>query len=300
MAEAEIPVDLFNPGQVFACLGFMEAAEILLGDAEGGFDWSREADEGVKFHLRAAGAENPVEAVLAFLAEAEVLVITPNGVDGPWPNGSEPSKIFPAPTKALRKSNGKTLTNSTLPVKIKSTEKTIIISNWMKSDSRPILKLFAGQQVGSNLIKNMLEGDPTKKGSKGFRDVYRELKDQFSLDPFQITCPVGGRFGFDARGSWDAMRSGFSIDNQKMLVTVSQLVEILSIIGLENTRPNIPSNYQLVYAVWSQILPISLSRLAFFSPEVFLPENSFQFFQTHLGDDKQYKKVFFAECVERS
>ncbi len=35
MAEATIPVDLRNPGQVFACLGLMEAAEVLLGPAEG-------------------------------------------------------------------------------------------------------------------------------------------------------------------------------------------------------------------------------------------------------------------------
>lgn len=30
----EIPIDLLNPGQVFACLGLMEAAEQLLGEAE--------------------------------------------------------------------------------------------------------------------------------------------------------------------------------------------------------------------------------------------------------------------------
>ena len=34
MADASIPVDLFNPGQVFACLGFMEAAELLLEGAK--------------------------------------------------------------------------------------------------------------------------------------------------------------------------------------------------------------------------------------------------------------------------
>lgn len=39
MAEAMIPVDLRNPGQIFACLGFMEAAEILCGPCEGGFDY---------------------------------------------------------------------------------------------------------------------------------------------------------------------------------------------------------------------------------------------------------------------
>jgi CRISPR-associated protein Csb3 len=41
MAQSSIPVDIFNPGQVFACLGFLEAAEVLLGDAEGGVDGAR-------------------------------------------------------------------------------------------------------------------------------------------------------------------------------------------------------------------------------------------------------------------
>ena len=72
MAESSIPVDLFNPGQVFACLGFLEAADMLCGDTEGGFDWSDEAE--VKFCLRADGDKNPFEAVLEFLAGAKVKV----------------------------------------------------------------------------------------------------------------------------------------------------------------------------------------------------------------------------------
>ena len=32
MAQASIPVDLLNPGQVFACLGFLETANHLLDD----------------------------------------------------------------------------------------------------------------------------------------------------------------------------------------------------------------------------------------------------------------------------
>ena len=80
MAEASIPVDLFNPGQVFACLGFLEAvrllqtsgrrqrqiADVLLGDAEGGFDWNDAAD--AKFILGASGERSPVEVVMEFLA----------------------------------------------------------------------------------------------------------------------------------------------------------------------------------------------------------------------------------------
>lgn len=33
MGQAIIPVDLRNPGQVFACLGFLEAADVLCGPA---------------------------------------------------------------------------------------------------------------------------------------------------------------------------------------------------------------------------------------------------------------------------
>ena len=57
MAKSKIPVDLFNPGQVFACLGFMELTDVRRGDAEAGFDWSDRAQAEV--HLSAAGEENP-------------------------------------------------------------------------------------------------------------------------------------------------------------------------------------------------------------------------------------------------
>ena len=40
MAESTIPVDLLNPGQVFACLGILEMADVLLGDATAAFDWT--------------------------------------------------------------------------------------------------------------------------------------------------------------------------------------------------------------------------------------------------------------------
>jgi CRISPR-associated protein Csb3 len=82
MAEATIPVDLLNPGQVFASLGFLEAADVLAGEAEGGFDWSDETD--VRFRLRAVGEENPFATVLKFLATAKPLRCGPLGyVDPP-------------------------------------------------------------------------------------------------------------------------------------------------------------------------------------------------------------------------
>ena len=55
MAEASIKVDLLNPGQVFACLGLMEAAEILCGPCEGRFDY-RSSESAAHFALSVNGA----------------------------------------------------------------------------------------------------------------------------------------------------------------------------------------------------------------------------------------------------
>ena len=70
MAESTIPVDLLNPGQVFACLGLLEAADLLLGGAVGGF--VRSAGTNTSFRLSANGQGDPLIAGLAFLADPAV------------------------------------------------------------------------------------------------------------------------------------------------------------------------------------------------------------------------------------
>jgi CRISPR-associated protein Csx14 len=294
MGQATIPVDLTNPGQAFACLGFLEAADTLLGEAEGGFDWSEQSEE-AEFCLSAGGIDNPVDAVLTFLAEAEIVVICPAGVEGPWPDNAESTQTFPAPANTLKKSDGKGFTASALPIRLQRDSDSVPISHWLERASLNPLKLFAGQQVGARLAANMLIGDPSKKGAEGFRDIYSGLKATNFQDPFNATCPVGGRFGFDARGSWDAMRIGTSLDQQGALVKIAPHVEVLAAIGLENTRPISLSAYQIRYAVWTGLLPITLCRAALFAPDAFLPGGKYRFFRTHLGEDKQYKKLFFAE-----
>ena len=91
MAESSIPVDLFNPGQVFACLGFLEAADVLCGDATGGFDWS--AEEDVRFCLRAGGDENPFKAVLGFLANTKPRRWGPVGYSEPSSQTRKKGKV---------------------------------------------------------------------------------------------------------------------------------------------------------------------------------------------------------------
>lgn len=297
MAEARIPVDLTNPGQVFACLGFLEAVDVLIGGAEGGFDWSDEAD--VRFVLRADSEEIPVKAVLRFLAEAEVIVLAPARVDGPWPDGAQVQQTFPAPPKALETSDGKAFTASALPIKLQAEDNTLTVSNWLEAnDSREPFKLFAGQQVAATLARNMLEGDEKKKGTKGLRDLKTDFEEDDFKNPFGITCAVGGRFGFDSRGAWDARRIGTSLDEQGVFVDVSPHVELLSAIGLEHTRPEFLSTYQIRYGVWDMVLPLTLCRVMLANPAELLPKPHYRMFRTHLGDDQQYKKVFSANMED--
>ena len=76
MSAASIPVDLLNPGQVFACLGFMEAAEILCGPCEGSFAY-KGAESSVDFVLKVDGAQDPVVQTLRFLFGADVQAVAP-------------------------------------------------------------------------------------------------------------------------------------------------------------------------------------------------------------------------------
>jgi len=196
MAEAAIPVDVTNPGQVFACLGLMEVAEVLLGDAEGGFDWS---DGDTRFGLSAAGDQDPVRAVLWFLAEAEMIRVCPAMARGVWPEDACPSLLFPAPMSALKKSDGKGLTANALPVRLSVGSEAIDASHWVDGTRSDTFKTFAGNQVGFDVFLEQ---------RKLFLDMSAEDLDATSDDTFAVynekhLLPLSVKiFGFDARGAW--------------------------------------------------------------------------------------------------
>jgi CRISPR-associated protein Csx14 len=290
MSATSIPVDLFNPGQVFACLGFLEAAEVLLGDAEGGFDWS---DDGTTtFALRAGGEGNPIETVLDFLAETEVDVIRPKNLVGPWPERSTPSAVFPAPLRELLKSDKKGYTPNALPVVLRHGKKSLYASNWLGGDGRGALKLFSGNQVAAQVVSNLLNG---KDKALGLKQILSRIRSEDFQHPFAITGPVGGRFGYDARGAWDAIRLGTSLDKQGVSIEVAPHVEILAMLGLEHARPEFRGNYEIRYLVWGKVFPVSLARAALTAAHLLLPPDQYRGFRAHLGDDQQYKKCFPAQ-----
>ena len=104
MAESTVPVDLLNPGQVFACLGILETTDVLLGDALGAFDWN--SGQETTFRVSAAGTEPPVARVMRFLENARVVARASAGSTdhdgwkaswGDAPELDDPGTPFPFP-----------------------------------------------------------------------------------------------------------------------------------------------------------------------------------------------------------
>lgn len=302
MAEASIPVDLFNPGQVFACLGLQEAADIVLGNAEGGFDWSDESN--VRFRLAAAGEENPVEVVLEYLASVDVVEIEPANWPGEQSHNAIRSEVFPSPlTDHYIKSDHK-WSRMKLPCRVifKDTNVSIDLFGWSDGSSRPDFKLYAGNRTGASIARDMLfgkRGNPTKKNldgkleTRGFLQLWEECAEQLIKDPFHLTCPLGGTFNMDPRGGWVQIDLGFSPNELKDIwVMSSPLVEILAVLGLEHARPDEYATRQVRYAVWGEMIPSILARAALSGAEIGVDLLRFRF---PLDLSGKNKVVTFAE-----
>lgn len=302
MAEAIIPVDLLNPGQVFACLGFLEAADILLGNAEGGFDWSDESN--VCFRLAADGAENPVKTVLKCLATANAGEIEPANWPGEQDQNAIPSEMFPSHLTDHYSKSDKKWSRMKLPCRImfKDTNTFIDLFGWSDGSSRPDFKLYAGNRTGTSIARDMLcgkRGTPTKKNpngkleTQGLLQLWEESAEQLIKDPFHPTCPLGGTFNMDPRGGWVQIDLGFSPNELKdVWVVSSPIVEILAVIGLEHARPDEFETRRVRYAVWGELIPPILARAALSGVEIGVELRRFRF---RLDLSGKNKVVTFAE-----
>ena len=309
MAEHAIPVDLYNPGQVFACLGFLEGADVLLGEASGGFDWSD--PEKVIFKLKAEGDVNPIGAVLEFLAEAEPRRWVPKGyVEDMSKKGDdedeaaegaeskidvrieEPSATFPA-AKGDRMS---------LPIRLGGGNRPIVeLGHWADGSGRNSFKLYAGNRSAEGIARAMLLGvreKPKTKQivgdirSKGVRQLWEEGKDDLIARPFDVLTPMGGSFNFDPRGAWTAIDAGYSLNDQGHQVESSPIVESLAAWGLEHARPDEFETRKIRYVAWGiQLMPM-LARAALCGSISTVPCQGFVF---RLDMSGKNKVVTFAE-----
>jgi CRISPR-associated protein Csb3 len=305
MAEASIPVNPFNPGQVFACLGFLEAAEVLLGQAEAGFDWAQETIP--RFELRANGGEDPFGVVLRFLVEAQLQRLAPTGYTDPLPKKKAKTKrkkknevdVHPTNDEAndSTTADGLLCTLDTFPaaeadwltlpirlVRLAHDDRFVDLTHWCDGSSRNPFKLFAGQQRSAAITQQMIEA---------FRTLWGQGQNAVIKDPFGLTVPLGGSsFKFDARKAWTAIDAGYSPDKQEHPVEASPLVEILAAIGLENARPDEFETREVRYGVWKDFLPPVLARAALGGVRVGVPMRTFRFTLEMAG---QNKVVTFAQ-----
>lgn len=235
MATASIPVDLLNPGQVFACLGFLEAADQLCGNARGGFDWSSRRE--TRFHLGADGDANPFSVVLEFLAGASISTVTPQGSGFDTISWGVPTDELPAGD-----SFPFALPNSfaTLPaiLKNKSRGGSLLIEHWGDSTRRDNVKFWAGAQG--------------KPGAAFALDALTLVRDQLSSahqDPFSLSSIQSGGLRFDWRKDYVPIHLGFSLNaHQGKIVSRSYpLVDLMAAIGLTNARPAKAERTKLEY-----------------------------------------------------
>lgn len=278
MAEASIPVDLLNPGQVFACVGFIEAADVLLGNARGGFDWTDEAD--IRFRMSAESDVDPFESVLTFLRDAEVTSRSASelGLDTKKWNvettqfwGDVP---FPFPPPA---------SPATLTAVLSATDpdhrfagKSIEISHWGDSrgeTGRDNVKFWAGAAgyPGAALARDSLEL---------VRDVIADAAD----DPFSIRAEQSSSFRLDWRRDYIPLDIGFSLNahsGPRFKTVGYPLVEILAAIGLSHARPEFRDKLSYRYGVLGvigdgELFDLFFLRASLGAPELPFPQRTFR------------------------
>ncbi len=302
MKPASIPVDLANPGQVFACLGFLEIADELIGSAEGGFDWSEPTRP--RFELTAYGDGNPFEQVLDGLARATTQEVEPKGWPGETVAAAVVTGCFPSPLLDHYDKKEKKWTRTSLPVSISIPRAdkpgSLTLANWTDGSSRPLFKLYSGNRSAHGIAGNMLKGKrakPTKTcpdgkvESKGLSQLWQEKRSQLIEAPFDVLCSMGGSFNFDPRGGWTALDAGFSPDQQSKSgvldgIAASPVVEILATWGLEHARPDEYETRQVRYGVWRGLVPPMLARAALSGAEVVRPLRRFRFTLALSGKNK--------------
>lgn len=252
MAKASIPVDLLNPGQVFACMGFMEAAETLCGPCEGKFACDGAGSSG-NFVLSVDSSQDPVSQVLRFLAGAEARAVAPHNTNLStkiWRVETLQSDTFAFPCAIPD-------APAALPIVLTNAQHSIPIEHWADGSDRDNVKFWAGAggYPGAALARDAL-------------NLIHELGDNAlaaaARDPFNISAPQSSSFRFDWRRDYIPLDAGFSPNEHSRIKMVGYpFVELLAAIGMQNARPaRIEARNKLAfrYGVSSALLPTVFVR----------------------------------------
>ncbi|MDE2686217.1 MAG: type I-U CRISPR-associated protein Cas8c [Gammaproteobacteria bacterium] len=242
MAESRIPVDLLNPGQVFACIGMLEAASVLLDDARAAFDWN--AGGKAEFVVSATGSMPPAERVLEFLEGASIVARAPAGS----PNVSSWKPAWgDKPEEDLRGAPfpyGDPTSPATLPALLRdSNGNEFAIDHWGDATRRDKVKFWAGSggKPGAAILREAIGLVKTKI-----------RKQQY--DPYALSSPQSISFRFDWRRDYIPVQDGFSPNKHKsgpapISMVGYPVVEILAAMGMAHARPRRKTKLEYHYSV---------------------------------------------------
>lgn len=287
MGTSIIPVDLLNPGQVFACLGFLEAADLLCGPAEGGFVWEAETDTLARFALTAAGSKAPVAAIVSFLRQATVSACVPAG--SPL-RAKEPgvdtieleAGVFPC-----REPD----TPSALPAMLAcgGSPERLVVDHWADGSSRDTLKFWAGMAgySGAALVRDMLE-----QIAAWPEDVTAAA----ISDPFNASALQSSSLRFDLRKDYVAIGLGFTVNaHPSMAIVGYPLVEVLAAVGLSHARPLRIDKLHYRYGVIGEVVPPPFARAALGGATAPFRTRRFSMRLLWPGQEGQARAISFAE-----
>lgn len=285
MKPSSIPFDPTNPGQVFACLGFLELSEAFNGPTLATF---RNTNASVStFELESEKDSDPFASALAFLAQAEVKMLAPQGSTLSYENKNDsieveyaPPHQFPCPEPAKPEP---------LPVMLQTKERAFIINSWSNATVSDNTKFWTGSRgmPGAVLVRNAL-------------NLVRDEITHHRANPFSLAAPQSSGLRFDWRRDNVPLRAGFSMNNHAnahLLPVGYPLVEVLAAIGLTHARPcRVDPKSKLAYRygiIFDQPLPAVFHRAALGLADIPFPT---QTFTMQLGWAGQPGK---ARCISR-
>jgi CRISPR-associated protein Csx14 len=266
MAIASIPVDLFNPGQVFACLGYIEVAHVILGDASGGFEWR--GAEASRFVLNVPGVANGFGTVFDFLRDS--------GHRAQWLSADE---------SMVERDGGRTLV---LPGIAQSGDPQphYLPAQFIGSVGRESRKVPFGYWAdGSSrrfpVFKKSTNGASVHVRFENARRAVSEIdRDAAVADPLNIASRTASLFRLDPRGSVNPLNAGSSPDKLRkgginIRVATYPMCELVALFGLQHARPAVSRFDDYVgftYSAWTcpdscadmelGLLPVELARAA--------------------------------------
>jgi len=241
MAESAIPVDLLNPGQVFACLGILETADILQSKVVAAFDWNNGKE--TMFRISSADTEPPVERVMRFLEVARIITRAPAGSPnlnvwkatwGDTPIADDPGDSFPFPDPS---------SPATLPVVLRDDDgNEVMIEYWGEQTRR----------TGRDNVK-FWAGAKGKPGAAILLDALKSVRGKMlrnASNPFAISEAQTISFRFDWRRDYIPVQDGFSPNKHNAISMVGfPLVEILAAVGMTHARPFGKNKLEYAYGV---------------------------------------------------